>query len=86
MRRNPNGLGCRRAALAWRSRLKAYICLITVRAGEVPRLRHIECDDDHAISASLAPLLAEWPQVHWIEVFDDDRLAFAADASGLTTV
>lgn len=84
MRRKLNDLGCQGAALARRSRLKAYICLITVRAGQVPHLRHIECADDDAIPKSLTPLLTEWPQVHRIEVFDDDRLAFAADAPNLT--
>ncbi|MFK0300384.1 hypothetical protein ACIQTU_14330 [Brevundimonas sp. NPDC090276] len=59
--------------------MKTYLCLITVREGEVPHLRHMDSPHDDGISASLAPVLAEWHQVHRVEVLDGDRLVFVAD-------
>lgn len=59
--------------------MKTYLCLITVREGEVPRLRHVDSPHDDAISASLAPVLAEWSRVHRVEVLDGDRMVFVAE-------
>lgn len=59
--------------------MKTYLCLITVRKGEVPRLRHVDSPHDDEISASLVPVLAEWVGVHRVEVMDGDRLAFVSD-------
>lgn len=59
--------------------MKTYLCLITVREGEVPHLRHVDSQHDDAISTALVPVLAEWDQVHRVEVLDGERLVFAAD-------
>ena len=65
--------------------MTTYLCLITVREGQVPQLRHIDCLDDGEISRFLAPVLAEWPQVHRVEVLDGDQLVFVMDASDQMT-
>lgn len=60
--------------------MTTYLCLITVREGQVPHLRHIDCLTEGEISQFLAPVLAEWPQVHRVEVLDGDHLAFVMEA------
>ncbi|MNH55844.1 hypothetical protein D3C87_425490 [compost metagenome] len=59
--------------------MKTYLCLITVREGEVPRLRHVDSPHEDAISASLIPVLTEWSRVHRVEVMDGDRMVFVAE-------
>lgn len=53
--------------------MTAYLCLVTTRPGQVPQLRHIDCDHDDAVEAALPAVLAEWPAVHQVEVLDGDR-------------
>lgn len=65
--------------------MTTYLCLITVREGQVPQLRHINCLDDGEISQFLAPVLAEWPQVHRVEVLDGDHLVFVMETSDQMT-
>lgn len=59
--------------------MKTYLCLITVREGEVPQLRHLDCPHDDEISVFLAPALAEWTRVHRVEVLDGDRQVFVIE-------
>lgn len=63
--------------------MNTYLCLITVRAGQVPQLRHIDCGDSGEVAQSLAVVLAEWPQVHRVEVFDGDRLLLCWDKADM---
>jgi len=64
--------------------MTTYLCLITVREGQVPQIRHVDCPREDEISACLTPVLAEWPQVHRVEVLDGDRLVFLLETSGMT--
>lgn len=62
--------------------MTSYLCLVTTRPGQVPQLRHLECDGDHQVEAALPSILGEWDSVHQIEVFDGERLVLtlAGDA------
>lgn len=60
--------------------MKTYLCLITVREGQVPQLRHIDCDHDDDIATALRSALVEWEGVHRVEVLDGERLAFVLEA------
>lgn len=54
--------------------MTSYLCLVTTRAGQVPQLRHLECEHDHQVADALAGILSEWDNVHQVEVFDGERL------------
>lgn len=62
--------------------MTSYLCLVTTRPGQVPHLRHLECEHDHQVEAALPSILGEWDSVHQIEVFDGERLVLtlAGDA------
>ena len=62
--------------------MTSYLCLVTTRPGQVPHLRHLECEQDHQVEAALPSILGEWDSVHQIEVFDGERLVLtlAGDA------
>lgn len=64
--------------------MKAYICLITIREGEVPQLRYVESPSPDALPAALAPVLAEWDSVSLIEVFEEDTLVGRFDGRTFT--
>ena len=53
--------------------MKSYLCLVTTRPGQVPQLRHIDCEHDDQVERALAVVLAEWGAVHMVEVMDGDR-------------
>ena len=69
-------LTCPGAVSAWGAFMKTYLCLITVREGEVPQLRHLDCPHEDDIPVFLAPALSEWARVHRVEVLDGERLVF----------
>lgn len=57
--------------------MTSYLCLVTTRHGQVPQLRHLECEHDHQVEGALPSVLAEWTTVHRVEVFDGERLVIA---------
>ncbi len=63
--------------------MKSYLCLVTTRPGQVPHLRHIDCEHDDQVQAALGVVLAEWSSIHMIEVLDGDRLVLTLDADAL---
>lgn len=65
--------------------MKAYICLITVREGDVPQLRYIESLSPDQIPVTLKPVLAEWPAVSLVEVFEGETLVGRFDGRAFST-
>lgn len=64
--------------------MTSYLCLVTTRPGQVPQLRHLECDGDHQVEAALPSILGEWDSVHQVEVFDGERLVLTASGQAVT--